>query len=340
MKNLWMILLAAVLFSSCEKDGIIPCEACDLETVVIEMGPEYDTHHYFDLGVQSVTKVTENDVWDLAFDTDEMEFGVYLNSSRFMAAYQTSETKFDLVTTSSVDEASWTYDRISGEIENLAIGNWGFLQSSTATGVDENGYISKGTVFIIHLGKDEAGEDIGFKKLQLLGFSDGNYSVRFANLDGTEDHTVEIKKDVNYDRMYLTFNDGGRIVDVAPIRSEWDMVFTQYTSHLLYQGNELPYLVRGFLLNGTQSIGVAEDSVTAFEDFTLEIASSMSFSRDNDAIGFDWKSYSISESVYSVKDDKVYVIKDRNGDYHKLRFVDFLNEEFQRGYPKFELQKL
>ena len=50
------------------------------------------------------------------------------------------------------------------------------------------------------------------------------------------------------------------------------------------------------------------------------------------------------ENMYMIRNvlipDMNYVIRDRDGFFYKLRFIDFNNDMGEKGYPKFEYVRL
>jgi len=128
-----------------------------------------------------------------------------------------------------------------------------------------------------------------------------------------------------------------------PDRSNWDLLFTQYTTLLFTdEGDPYPYLVTGVLLNPALVL-IAMDSITAYDDISFEKAQSMDFSKQADGIGYLWKEYDFDDGSYTVNSKIIYVIRDTRGFLYKLRFKDFyklLNNRLQKGYPSFEYQKL
>jgi hypothetical protein len=60
----------------------------------------------------------------------------------------------------------------------------------------------------------------------------------------------------------------------------------------------------------------------------------VAFSPSYEEIGFDWKIWSLTANKYTVDQNKVYVIIDSKGDYYKLKFVDFYDDQGRKGYPK------
>jgi hypothetical protein len=75
-------------------------------------------------------------------------------------------------------------------------------------------------------------------------------------------------------------------------------------------------------------------------DITREHALELEFSSRADVIGYDWKYYNFDAGVYTVVPDMNYVIRDRDGFFYKLRFIDFNNDVGEKGYPKFEFVRL
>ena len=116
------------------------------------------------------------------------------------------------------------------------------------------------------------------------------------------------------------------------------MIFSRYT-HIFFEENNLFYLVTGTLSN-INGVMVAIDSSKAFSDITMSDVQSLSFSNHIDAIGYNWKSFDLDNTKYEVLPNRNYIIKDVEGNFYKLRFIDFFNEQGERGYPKFEYQLL
>ena len=67
---------------------------------------------------------------------------------------------------------------------------------------------------------------------------------------------------------------------------------------------------------------------------------SYEYLKEQDFIGFDWKSYDFDQQLYMVDPQIVYIIKTPIGRYYKLHFIDFYNSMGEKGYPKFEIQEL
>ena len=55
-------------------------------------------------------------------------------------------------------------------------------------------------------------------------------------------------------------------------------------------------------------------------------------------IGYDWKSY--NSGTYEVDINKNYIIKTTEDLYYKIHFIDFYNDQGEKGTPKFEISSL
>jgi hypothetical protein len=163
------------------------------------------------------------------------------------------------------------------------------------------------------------------------------YFYHFANLDGTNDITMNITKDVNYNFSFLSLN--GNITSIEPLKENWDLTFTQYTYIFYDQTPITPYIVTGCLSNRNK-VEVAKVFDKDFADITFADVNNYSFSSDIDAIGYSWKEYDFDTSSYIIYYTKNYIIKTTEGKYYKLHFIDFYDGLGVKGTPTFEFQEL
>lgn len=330
-KNVLLLAGSCLILSSCFKEEIAmqkPSMNSAVNTVSIPMTANYDKQFYFDLFTNNTVSQNNNEIWDLAFDASENGFRIWLNSSKKMQVYNTGIKNFESV--NSTSNAKWLCDYPTGEVAHNAIGEWGVWNNSMM--------ISNGDVYIIDRGLNHNETSIGMKKVVFLGLENGVYKLRFAKMNGDDEHVIEIPKNDQYNRVYLSLNDGGSIVDVEPKKEQYDLIFSRYT-HIFFEENNLFYLVTGTLSN-INGVMVAIDSSKAFSDITMSDVQSLSFSNHTDAIGYNWKSFDLDNTKYEVLPNRNYIIKDVEGNFYKLRFIDFFNEQGERGYPKFEYQLL
>ena len=98
-------------------------------------------------------------------------------------------------------------------------------------------------------------------------------------------------------------------------------------------------MVTGVLANrnGVQTAQVFDKD---FAEISSEDIGSYEFSDAIDVIGYDWKYYDFSLANYTINLDQNYIIKTTEGVFYKLHFIDFYNDNGDKGTPTFEIQKL
>ena len=162
--------------------------------------------------------------------------------------------------------------------------------------------------------------------------------MRYSNTDNNKDTTVVISRDPNMNQVYFSFDSG--LKEIAPLPDEWSMLFSKYTTMLQTdEGENYPYLVTGVLLNPNTVLAV-RDTIHEFSEINRDNILGLGFTNQADVIGYDWKYYNFDAGVYTIVPDMNYVIRDKDGFFYKLRFVDFNSDLGEKGYPKFEFVRL
>jgi hypothetical protein len=331
--NLFFILwtlVAGTLLSSCFKEEVPihrPLRG-NLQVVQIPLTSKYNKQFFFDLFTGQIVNSNDNTIWDLAFDADDNGYHIWLNSSKLMQAYNTRSSEFSAITDDT--GAEWTWDYPEGKPEYNAIGEWGRF--------DNGNVVSFRHVYIIDRGVTADNVKLGKRKVIFESLDKGTYRVRFAKLSGEDMHVIEVPKDKRFNRIYLSFDNGGQIVQVEPPKDSWDLLFTRYT-HIFFEHDTLPYLVTGVLLNPA-GVSAAKDSSTLFDNITINDLHMFTFQTEANTIGYNWKSFDIDDTKYSIIPNIFYIVKDIEGNYYKLRFIDFFSDSGERGFPKFEYQQL
>ncbi|MCX7745204.1 MAG: hypothetical protein N2167_11635 [Flavobacteriales bacterium] len=298
-------------------------------TNVAEIGPYYDKQLFYDLQTDSFIKVVHRESWDLAFQCLEGEFQVFLNSSKLMRVANTLSTNF--YQNYNTTGLNWKYDNSGGWLDSTAFGDWGTINGSN--------YISFNHTYIVDRGLSATtGNNLGYKKVQLLGFQNGQYTVRFANLDGSSEQILSFTKSTLHNFIYISFDQG--IVNIEPPKQTWDLLFTQYTTLVTQQSTGIVenYSVNGVLLN-PYNVVAAREFNKPFDEIIYTDLANYNFTSQRDIIGYDWKEYNFSLSAYIIYPNKNYIIRDVEGNYYKLRFTSFTNAEGIRGYPTFEVAR-
>ena len=328
INSFWISLLVLVL-TSCEKDEQ-PIENVHLPgdetTSSVFIDSDYKYQVFYDL--ETNTEVAKNltTAWDIAFECNNNRHHVKVNSSKGMLVSATGQTGFAEVKSKS--GVKWIWDNPNGLMDSTAIGEWGV---NNGNNVD-----SKNEIFLLDLGYDNQGKQLGYKKMQILGLEGDEYSVKIADLSGNNEFVLFFNKDNDYNFVFLSISNR-ELVSIEPPKADWDLVFTKYT-HTFFMPEPLAYGVSGILIS-SNSTTVHEDTIHGFENIDYQIAQELNYSTDVNTIGYDWKSYSHDSGGYTILDNS-YVIKNRSGDYYKFHLIDFYNSSGQKGDMKFKFQRL
>jgi hypothetical protein len=331
LKYIVVFIGLAVLVSSCfqEEDIItLPPTNGDLEVGVAEMTDDYRYQVYYDLATNTAATSVLNTSWDLGFACSDTTWQIVLNNSKAMFAGNTGLKDFSQVTSAS--NVKFKFDAPSGNKDSLAINEWIDYQDEKP--------VASGFVYIIDRGTDENFAQIGYKKVIFETPGKDDYKIRFANLDGSGEQVVTIQKDSIKNFVSFSFDRG--IVDVEPPKDEWTLLFTSYQTVLYTDiGEAVPYLVRGVMLNPYLT-EAALDTSLVFSEISLNDTSLINLSNRRDFIGHEWKYYDFDDGIYSVLNNRNYIIRGQDRYFYKLRFISFYNNLNQKGYPAFEFMRM
>jgi hypothetical protein len=322
-------MAASLLLTSCfrPEEPIAAYDRGSVQVSQVDMGNDYRYQVYFDLSANSIVGQNLKADWDLGFEAGDSHH-VILNFSKFMRVSRTGSSDFMAITDTS--GMLWRWDDPSGDLDKTGVGEWADFSGPAPVYTNE--------VFVIDRGTDHLAQPQGLRKIQLLSLQDDMYTFRFANLDGTGEHTVQVAKDSTRNFTYFSFGTN-TVVDIEPPKAQWDLLFTQYIHVFVVGGDTLPYLVTGVLTNWSD-VAVAEDSLTPFPDISSADITSSDFSSNIDVIGYDWKYFDFGTLKYTVRPDLNYIIRDPQGFYYKLHFTDFYNVHGEKGSPMFEFRLL
>lgn len=341
MKHILIIIIALsiIFFNGCMPEDIpvTPFNRGNERIAIAEMGVDYLNQIYFKLDDDTAVKQNLYPIWDLAFSCDDDHFHVYLNSARFMRAYDFGKVDFNSISIKQIvkiPDEDWKHDKPDGTFDSTAIGNWWISKNDSI--------LTKGHTYVIDRGFNEKKISGGYKKFSFIGFSNNKYVFRFSNPDGSDEKIYEIEKSKNKNHIFFNFDNGGKVLDLEPNNTDWDLHFTRFTELLADNaGNPMWYLVTTVLINTKFVRAGLLNSKKAFSEVTIEDTSSVKLSNLRNIIGYDWKGYDfVGTNTYTIYPEKIYIIQDCKGFFWKLHFIDFFNDKGEKGYPKFEYKKL
>lgn len=299
------------------------------------MGEHYEKQMFFDLSSNTFQEKQLVD-WDLSFESSDNGYGVFLNTG-----YDIKICKSDYYTLIEPKTKDSNFikqemikhellDGSDGKVETSAIGDW---RKDTVS--DGNG----GFLYRIYFIQLPYGSD-RFRRLQIMGVSDSVYAIKVTKLYENNAPITEINKNKAQNFTFYSFKNGGHVVDNAePPKETWDIEFTQYKTVIPNPPTTIRYLLTGVLSN-RNNVAVATDFTSDWDKLDKNCIHNYTFDTDRDAIGWDnWKTYTSPGSAggkYVVNSKITYIIRDTDGHYYKLRFLDFYDKLGKRGNPKFE----
>lgn len=334
MKNKIYIFTLVIILSSCFKEEDKRKEN-DSELESIRLESDYSVQNFYNLAQKKIVSSNNWTIWNLNFYAQSNNFFVKLNDAANMKAFNTNSTAFEDVL---VFDDTWvsSVDNAEGDLNQLAL-DLNFIDN----GLDTL-YTDK-KVYVLMLGTDAAGIDIGYKKIVIDYFYGNHYHIRFANIDGTEYHEAIIPKDETLNYVSFSFKNEGEIVSVEPDKNTWDIVFTRSTDVTItndFSDTIFDYSVTGVILNPSTSQAY-QIKDTSFISFNKTNVTETNFTNQLNIIGYDWKSYDLENSVYAIRQDNYYILKDGNSLVYKMNFKAFVDPETnERGTISFEYQVL
>ena len=318
MKYALLFLLTGLLLTGCFKDElpVQKHESGDAVEVQISVGQDYNDQVFYSLTNNEVISTNQKTDWDLAFESSTVGFHIRLNTSRGMAIHHSTLNFSDVTDASGLD---WNWDKPNGDLDSTAIGDW----------------LTDNHLYVLDMGYDASGAQLGYKKFILSGVTQTEYTIEFGDLADVVSQTLTItKNDIN---LFTYYKLGEGEVTIAPPNEYWDLKFTQYT-HVFHSPSQ-PYVVTGALLNRFNTTAARIEN-KPFNDVVFDDIASLTFSSNMDYIGYDWKTFDFTNSIYIVHSEVTYIVRTNQGGYYKFHFVDFYNDQGEKGYPKMEVQLL
>jgi len=336
LKNLIILISLCIGLTSCfEKDTMVPPhEPGDVIVGIIPMTMYYTNQVYYNLENSEISSINNRSAFDLNFECLDTSTVIRLNTANFALATLSDNTNIlDDIDTSGL---TWYFDGSSGDLDSLALKNWISINN------DDTTYNNK--VWLINRGINSSGIQLGLMKLKLNKYEQGSFYFTYASIDNS--NIVEAKVSKNNEFIYTQYSfETDTIEQYEPEISNWDLLFTQYTTMLFTtEGDAYPYLVTG-VLQQYGIVSVALDTNLVFNDITIADTANMEFSKNFDKIGYDWKELigdvNTGDITYEVRLNYNYIIKDNSSFFYKLRFINFYNPDTgEKGFPTFEYQRL
>ncbi len=320
-----------ILVQSCYKDDFeVKFEPVNsiIEYEQLSLGEDYTTEVFYNLENKE-SHISQLRDWDLAFSNiNGMPF-LKLNTGNGWTAYKSNnDNMYDPINMGSISFLEWAIDNPEGDCGDMAFGDFYNVED----------ILHK--VFLLR--KDNFNGTYSYFKMSLLDINLESCIIDFMPVDAQQAQHLELRLPQDYTPSFYYLSIKGDKLNIAdndiePKTNNWDINFTRYARY--FEEDNLNYIVTGVLLNPKKT-KVYVDSVSSFEDITIDDISAQNLSTNLEGIGYNWKSIDNSFEEYTVNKHYNYIIETMEGNFYKLRFLGFYNANHQKGNPSFEFKRL
>ncbi|MCK5134646.1 MAG: T9SS type A sorting domain-containing protein [Bacteroidales bacterium] len=312
MKRTFTLLAACVFVMS----------AFAQSTVDVVTGAGYANEAYYSFTGGTVS-TSDRTAWDLSFPTNRYGINILANSGAMVELYTYTGGDISAWETLDTTGMTWTplYNSIASWDEGAFMQNqvegddfdYGWGRYSMA-----NHHIVGDSLYVILTASGS------YKKLWIVDKDPNSgantWIFKFANLDGTDEHTDTLEADPYMDKNHISYSlESKQVVENESTSADWDLVFTKYYDYTI------PYYVTGVLANSAR-VSLQEVSGVAQADY--ETFSESDFKDTISVIGSDWKTFDMGSMAYVLDDDRVFFAKVMNAEgtdstYWKMYFTAF-----------------
>jgi Secretion system C-terminal sorting domain len=302
----------------------------------VSMGAGYANMVWYDIENDVETKFPATS-WDISFSMVATDAAIGANPNTTITYYQpvnSISNWANIVAADTIKLLKPIFNSDSlfrvGAFNSTSLDNnifdygWGNYGQATRN-------IKGDSVYIIKTIKDE------WKKIAFVSLDyDTMYTIKYANLDGSNEKVLEIKKKdyAKKNFVYLSMSEN-KILNPEPDNDKWDLLFTKY--HGLTPdptGKLVNYPLIGILQNNivlNERGTFKATGATVAEIYRKDLVSTnfdqKKLRTEINTIGSEWKSFDRTTNKYTVSDTTVYFLKNRNAKYFKVLFKDFLSTQ-------------
>lgn len=302
-----LFILSAVLSFSVGQSQI---------ATTVSVGAGYTNDVYYKLSDDSETSVSRAN-WDVAFTTSTYGTTIRTNdgNNTTLYVYGNDINQWNSVDTNGFDwseplynpDTTWSYGAFSNFATSGLDYGWGDYNTSTH-GLTAN------RIFLIEL-SDGSMRKMMIDSMPGITANAGHLFFTYAELDGSNEVNVDLTKSDYTGKNFAYYSiQNNQELDREPSSTSWDLLFTKYMGDL---GGGTFYPVTGVLSNGLNMVEV--NGV----DVNTSTENDGTWSSEINTIGYDWKTFNMTTSVYDVTADLSYFVEDQNGDIYKLVFTAF-----------------
>ena len=282
----------------------------------ISLNPSYTNQSFYSMQNGEALNIS-NENWDIAFSTSSMSSTIRTNDGKGVElyTYQLGDTSaWANISNNDLNnlpelmfntDTSWEYGAFDINQTGGFDYGWGVYNLQTHHLIGDSLYLIK-TI------------NGNWKKLWIKSKILGEYTISYADLDGTNLVTTNILGSNYIDKnfIYYSLNDD-LIIDREPNKDDWDITFTKYLTPYPFQGGFTPYSVTGVLHNEGVTVAQANNISSPL---TYTNYSGHPFLNNISTIGFDWK---VFQGSYVIVNNLCYFVRDKSNNIWRLTFTNF-----------------
>ena len=280
----------------------------------ISLQPSYTNQSFYSLENGEISNLNNSD-WDLAFSTPNMSSSIRINAGMGTELYSYplgDTTDWNNFNSSNLSnwlpiynsDTNWFIGAFDKHSTSMFDMGWGMYSMITH-------YVTGDSLYAI---KTVGGD---WKKLWIQKLANGEYTFKYANLDGSNEINASVLKANYSDKNFVYYSlDQNSVLDREPNSVDWDITFTKYITPV--QG--MPYGVTGVLSNDGVHVAQADNipDPNSYNDYSQH-----PMMTEINSIGYDWKSFDMSTFSYSVEPFRCYFVKDLQDKIWRIIFTSF-----------------
>ncbi len=282
----------------------------------VSVGASYANDVFYQLSDDAETSVSRTN-WDIAITTSTYGTSIRTNdgNSTTLYVYGTDINQWNSVDTNGFDwssplynpDTTWSYGAFSNFATSGMDYGWGTYNTATHA-------VTGNRIFLIELA------DGSMKKMMIdsmpgVTANAGHLFFTYADISGANEVNVDLDKSNYAGKNFAYYSiQNGQEIDREPASSDWDLLFTKYSTDL---GGGTMYSVTGVLANGLNVMDVMG------VDVSTSTVNDGVWSTEINTIGWDWKEFNMSTFQYDITADQSFFVEDQNGDIYKLVFTGF-----------------
>lgn len=284
----------------------------------IEINTYNQATHFYSLTQKKTVASVKITDWDLKLCSQKDKYFIYLNTAKNMRIARYEGKFSDSIDIKKITR--WHTDLMKDGKCLTAMGTWGDFSFASPK--------SYGYTYILDLGYLNFPGEYGYRKIEVLGFANNTYTVKYGMPDDPYGDTLKIEKKGAYNYVYLKMEPKATEVSIEPPAAEWDLVFTQYglSTQVIQNGNvvDTAFINTDMILMNTTGRQITCDTVKTFDEITFWDAEKYMYTTAMDHIGNRWRIYNASLDQYEVSKKNIYILKNTKNNIYliELKSVD------------------